>query len=45
MHNCDQCDDQAEQQKNTLKLHKESKHEGVSYSCDKCDFQATTNIT
>jgi len=25
-----------------LKKHKESKHEGVRYPCDECEFAATT---
>ena len=37
---CDQCD-YAAIRAQTLKRHKESKHEVVRYSCDQCDYTAT----
>ena len=35
------CDYQATQEQN-LKQHKEIKHEGVRYLCDKCDYKGIT---
>ena len=41
---CNQCDYQAARQ-DSLRAHEQSKHDGVRYSCDKCDFtiQAKTS--
>ena len=37
---CNECDFKSTQKSN-LKLHKRSKHEGVTYPCDECDYKAT----
>ena len=37
---CNQCDYQVAKQDN-LKIHIQSKHEGVKYACNQCDYQAT----
>ena len=36
---CDQCEYKATRTSN-LRVHKQSKHEGVQYSCDQCEYKA-----
>ena len=38
-HACDECEYSTNKQ--YLKQHKQSKHDGVRYPCDQCDYAAT----
>ena len=40
MFECDQCDSKYKQKKH-LKIHIQSKHEGVKYACNQCEYQVT----
>ena len=40
---CDLCDHKCAS-KNTLRRHKEAKHEGIRYPCDQCKYSATQLI-
>jgi len=41
---CDLCD-KSYHEESGLRLHKESKHLGIKYKCDQCDYKATTKYS
>ena len=38
---CDQCDYNKAKHQTGLTYHKQSKHEGVRYVCNQCEYEAT----